>query len=401
MEAFRNIELPENVTQEHIQHAWQHLDDLARNDPKGYQENFKSILNNHKKMEESARIVEPGIAVFATGTLANGSNVHILNIGRSRAVPVETDPTNVPVVMSNPRVYVNMKGSVSNVYDAVFSYQVIDKCKTNESYRKDVLNLAVSCVKETFNFDLDTASFQMKHDTYFGPYGWNDKTGKPIETSDSSQNHETDFSKFNVLSSPSDYLKQTVDKDVSEAAEHVSIPGISMGCNPAFQKVPFITTVELADQPKKQASTARSDQTSLTKPKVLIQELTDGVANTTLGAEPTPLIQEIVKPIVSRPKCAIKDADTFLDIVILLPEIRSSTDIVYVLHERKLILDTRSDRNYATIYHLELNLPTQIQPHTETSKFHTVRRQLVIRVEKCSTLIFQDSSNGIPTDLSN
>ncbi|KAH6581017.1 hypothetical protein BASA61_009278 [Batrachochytrium salamandrivorans] len=380
MNAFKNMNLQKDVTMEQAQHIWQHLDELSQTDPKGYQENFKNLVNEHKRMEATSRIVEPGIAIYSTGTLCNGSNIHVLNIGRSRAVPSQTDDQNVPVIMSNARIHVDGTGSVSNVYDVVFSYKVLDRCKTDGVYQKEVLDLAISCVKETFNFDLDKPSFRFEESAYFGQYGWNDKTGLPLDSNTSIGKDKIPFGSNGILSSPLDYTGNSLSTSIPEAAEPLlgkvdyadsasssylptEIFNSSMAGGLNINSHPYLTPRE-------------TQLTSQTQPRVLIEELCSAPASPIQSVHSDCDLPSI------KPKCATKQNNTHIDIIVLLPGIISCKEIIYTLESSRLTLHACSEHIRDTKYHLELVLPVPIIPRTEASRFVIAKERLVIHVEK-------------------
>ena len=59
---------------------------------------------NARKDALKARIVQPGIAVFAK---TNYGKDFVLNLCQSKAVAAPTDPLNVPVLMSELRTWEN------------------------------------------------------------------------------------------------------------------------------------------------------------------------------------------------------------------------------------------------------------------------------------------------------
>ena len=76
---------------------WGMLDDLARNDPAGY----KKYLQNMKEQALVAdRVVKPGYYVKC---LASDDSKVYLNICKTKAVSVGSDPLTISTLMSDPR----------------------------------------------------------------------------------------------------------------------------------------------------------------------------------------------------------------------------------------------------------------------------------------------------------
>jgi hypothetical protein len=115
-----------------------------------------------------SRIIKPGYYITASG---NDGNKHVLNICKSAAVERPKDSYNVPTLMSEQRVY--QQEETVYVYDCVFHESVL----TNTKIEQDILDLAVQCVYDLFHVKLIPSTFDRTDDEYYGPYGWNDKTG--------------------------------------------------------------------------------------------------------------------------------------------------------------------------------------------------------------------------------
>ena len=49
------------------------------------------------------------------------------------------------------------------------------------SFANEILQLSISCVKETFDHSLIKQGMRAQHDVYYGDYGWDDKTGQPLD----------------------------------------------------------------------------------------------------------------------------------------------------------------------------------------------------------------------------
>ncbi|KAJ3037507.1 hypothetical protein HDV00_001620 [Rhizophlyctis rosea] len=163
------------------QQLWKTLDHLAAKSPKDYQSLLQSIQQSATLPQ--TRIATPAYAVKCTGTPKHGTKTHWINLCSSKAVKgVGGDDGSVPVVMGKIRVGRDKDDSLFITHDAVFSEDVVKKCRSDAFYLDQVIDLAVECVEETVGIELDKRGRTIKPSLYMGPYGW-DAKGQPVESS--------------------------------------------------------------------------------------------------------------------------------------------------------------------------------------------------------------------------
>ncbi|KAJ2995750.1 Bromodomain-containing protein 1 [Globomyces sp. JEL0801] len=248
-----------------VEQIWASLDKLAKTDPKGYVEYIKSM----KKQEENSRVIQPGYSVRAT---SNDKSLHMINICQCKAVKPSPDNYNIPTLMSEKRTVVEDSKTIY-VYDAVFHPSVLQ----NKAIEKDVLDLAVGCILELFSVTLMPESTSRTDGVYFGPYGWDDRTGKPLTTKEVEE--QSLFGKH--LFGPTE-LKEILTRAPEEVKDEIAL--------------------ELNLQPV----------TPSTKP--MIEEI-KSTSTTTLIDDFEPVVQMVT------PKCTIKTFDERIEFHIYMPEI--------------------------------------------------------------------------------
>ena len=217
---------------------WQQLDALSLKDPsviisitQAYKQFIRQAKTNAEKDIIEKRLVKP--CKSGSGLDSRGLKV-VLNICRSNAVtkPTVGDPLNIPILVSNER-----KSNDVLVYDAVFHEDTIGKCEADMGFSKDVLGLACGCIDELFKVKIVESSLVFKNE-YFGTYGWDDRTGKPLEST--------------IEAPKKEVVKPSV---IIRAPEEETIPEISLSKPVSTQKlmievvqnVPDYTVIDKAE----------------------------------------------------------------------------------------------------------------------------------------------------------
>ncbi|KAI8896699.1 hypothetical protein BC833DRAFT_659136 [Globomyces pollinis-pini] len=305
-----------------VEQIWASLDKLAKTDPKGYVEYIKSM----KKQEENSRVIQPGYSVRAT---SNDKSLHMINICQCKAVKPSPDNYNIPTLMSEKRSVVEDSKTIY-VYDAVFHPSVLQ----NKAIEKDVLDLAVGCILELFSVTLMPESTSRTDGVYFGPYGWDDRTGKPLTTKEVEE--QSLFGKH--LFGPTE-LKEILTRAPEEVKDEIAL--------------------ELNLQPV----------TPSTKP--MIEEI-KSTSTTTLIDDFEPVVQMVT------PKCTIKTFDERIEFHIYMPEIEDGREIRYTKLENGFKVE-------AGRYRLEERLCEDYDSQNHKGRFNTLQRILKLKYQKKST----------------
>ncbi|TPX55350.1 hypothetical protein PhCBS80983_g05398 [Powellomyces hirtus] len=178
-----------NEVAEQASHMWKQLDAMYAKSPDEYRD-FMSKLNDEA---ESQGIVNPLFSTTAkprpvrgkyclrcAGTKVKGSNVHYINVCESTNIKKARVEDRVTVVVSKARRDKEEDGTPYNVYDAVVHTSIITQALQTPHFKRDLLELAIGCIEESFKISLNRTGMKVTTDTYKGGYGW-DAYGRALD----------------------------------------------------------------------------------------------------------------------------------------------------------------------------------------------------------------------------
>jgi hypothetical protein len=214
---------PKQFGQE-AQNMWNMLDDLAQNDPKGYQDFINNQLKdglpiNNQTVEKKPRFFYPNPGFVVKCMIKEKQQKIFLNCCANEIIDIPTNPNSgkpvpkdtksvpntsnlqIPLVIGSLRTIKDFSGTDCCAIDVVFHPWVLERCEWDTNFKREVMKLATHWVQEDAKIPLVSLQGKFIKSQYKGGIiaGNNIITAKFFIESEESQNNSKDMmSKTNL-----------------------------------------------------------------------------------------------------------------------------------------------------------------------------------------------------------
>ena len=209
---------------------WEHLNDLAENDPAAYQAYLREQQEQFAKEKQEATELVPTPG-FTVKTFLRGHKLFINCCAHKRLQPpqdaaarpvdvakdvlVNTSGMTIPMLIGRMRDCKDHEGKSAKVVDVIFHPWVIEQAeKVDKGFKAQVAELALGLVKEEFALDLPLKRYKLIRSRYKGGRMVNGQLcAVPHRLEDGEEEEE------NMMENPSNVLKKLREREEQEDGE--------------------------------------------------------------------------------------------------------------------------------------------------------------------------------------